>query len=163
MYVYVLIGLFHACSTNEAIFMGCPMVAIPNFADQNINATRAAELGIAAHIPSPFAPKPADNLEHVTPQVLRNAVDTVLTDPSYKASALRLRDVARRRRRHFEKEAPREVFDYVDECHQRAAAKEVSKVLQISSCSRPIRARHVDGKLHTSKADEMRFSRIASH
>lgn len=150
-------------STNEAIFMGCPMVAIPNFSDQNLNARRASEIGIAVHIPCPFAPKPAEHLEYVTPETLKQAVNIILTDPSYKVAARRIRDVARKRRRHFEKEAPREVFDYVDEYHQREAAREASKALQVSSCSRPIRARHVDTQLNGAIMDGLRFSRIASH
>lgn len=150
-------------STNEAIFMGCPMVSIPTYGDQNMNAKRASEVGIAVHIPSPYAPKPAADLKHVTPQVLKRAVDEVLTQPSYKDAANHMKDIARQRRWHFENEAMKEIFEYVEEYNQRSAAKEASRALRVSSCSRPIRAQHVGSNLHKANATEAHFSRIASH
>jgi len=150
-------------STNEAIFMGCPMVSIPNYGDQNINAKRASEVGIAVHIPSPSAPKPAEDLKYVTPQVIKRAVNEVLTKPSYKAAAAHMRDIARKRRRRFENEAMNEIFDYVEEYNKRSSAKEASRVLRVTSCSQPIRAKHIGSNLHKANLAEQNFSRIASH
>mmetsp|Transcript_9267 Transcript_9267/g.33963 ORF Transcript_9267/g.33963 Transcript_9267/m.33963 type:complete len:143 (-) Transcript_9267:76-504(-) len=98
--------------------MGCPMVAIPNFCDQSTNAARAEELGIAVHIPSPCAPLPVKDLTHVTPERLQEAVEEVLSGPRFKEACLQLRQVARLRRRYFDREAANEILAYADQWHQ---------------------------------------------
>ena len=64
-------------STNEALFMGCPFVSVPLFADQSRNAQRAEELGLGVHIPNPNAPKFAPSLEYVSQKTLVKAVDAI--------------------------------------------------------------------------------------
>jgi len=125
-------------STNEAIFMGCPMVSIPNFGDQNMNAERAAKLGIAVHIRSPYAPKPVEDLTYVTPEVLKAAVDEIIHNPKYKAAARKYRDLARQRRSYFREQAANEIFAYADEWRLRSLAKSSYKNLRISHCSKPV-------------------------
>lgn len=68
--------------TREALSNGVPVVAIPMFAEQPANAARVAELGAGLSLP----------VEDATHPQLRHALDTVLTDPSYR---YRARDVQR--------------------------------------------------------------------
>jgi UDP:flavonoid glycosyltransferase YjiC (YdhE family) len=65
-----------------ALTHGLPMVLLPMGADQPLNAARCADLGIARAL---------DAVE-ATPETVRAAVATVLTDPSYRRAAERLRD-----------------------------------------------------------------------
>ncbi|MDP9326069.1 MAG: glycosyltransferase [Candidatus Dormibacteraeota bacterium] len=64
-------------SIKESSIAGVPMVVMPITADQPYNAERAAALGIAEVI----AP------DHRTPEAVRNAVQKVLQEPSYRAQA----------------------------------------------------------------------------
>jgi UDP:flavonoid glycosyltransferase YjiC (YdhE family) len=61
---------------------GLPMVLIPMGADQPLNAARCAELGVGQVLDALAA----------TPEMVRAAVATVLSDPSYRQAAERLRD-----------------------------------------------------------------------
>jgi UDP:flavonoid glycosyltransferase YjiC (YdhE family) len=65
-----------------ALAHGLPMVLMPMGADQPYNATRCAELGIARVL---------DAVE-ARPETVREAVSSVLADPSYRRAAARLRD-----------------------------------------------------------------------
>ena len=61
----------------EALTHGMPLVAIPIDADQPLNAERCLALGVANVIES----------NRRTPDAIRNAVRTVLADPSYRRNA----------------------------------------------------------------------------
>ena len=65
----------------DALTHGLPLVAIPIDADQPINAERCAALGVA------------EVIEHDrrTPEAIRDAVRTVLGNPSYRARAQQIR------------------------------------------------------------------------
>jgi UDP:flavonoid glycosyltransferase YjiC (YdhE family) len=65
-----------------ALAHGVPMVLLPLGADQPMNAERCTALGVAQVLDAVDA----------TPQMLRQAVATVLADPGYRQAAERLRD-----------------------------------------------------------------------
>ena len=62
--------------------LGLPMVVLPMSADQPRNARRCADLGVARVV----------ELEKCTPEAIRAATRAVLSDPSYRANAKRVRD-----------------------------------------------------------------------
>uniref|UniRef100_A0A3B3V6M7 UDP-glucuronosyltransferase n=1 Tax=Poecilia latipinna TaxID=48699 RepID=A0A3B3V6M7_9TELE len=64
----------------EAIYHGVPMVGIPTFADQPDNMVQMEAKGAAVVV----------NLNFMTTEVLRDAVNTVINDKSYKENAMRL-------------------------------------------------------------------------
>ncbi|HST18367.1 MAG TPA: glycosyltransferase [Gaiellaceae bacterium] len=66
----------------EALTHGLPLVTIPIDADQPLNAERCAALGVARVIEH----------DQRTPAAIRNAVRRVLSDPSYRFNAERIRD-----------------------------------------------------------------------
>jgi len=72
---YTDVAITHAGmnSTNDLLYNNVPFVAIPIGADQPYMAKRAEELGATISLDK-------DNL---TPEILRNSVKKVLTDPSY--------------------------------------------------------------------------------
>lgn len=61
-------------STSEAIYYEVPLVVIPQTSDQPLIANQLVELHMGYHI----------NPEEVSVEMLKKAVDTVLSDPSYK-------------------------------------------------------------------------------
>ncbi|MFI8793728.1 glycosyltransferase [Streptomyces sp. NPDC055105] len=63
--------------TREAIAAGVPMVAVPMFAEQSLNATRLEQLGIGRRI----------NVEDLTRDSLAQAVRTLLEDRTFRACA----------------------------------------------------------------------------
>ncbi|HET9674460.1 MAG TPA: glycosyltransferase [Gaiellaceae bacterium] len=65
-----------------ALAHGLPQVLIPMGADQPLNGKRCEELGLA-RVLDPIA---------ATPESVRDAVSTVLTDETYRAAAERMRD-----------------------------------------------------------------------
>jgi UDP-N-acetylglucosamine:LPS N-acetylglucosamine transferase len=65
-------------SLHEAFFWGCPMLCIPVFGDQHPNAASVEQMGAGIQIPSPFAPNPSPNLDHVTVEALKDALDNIL-------------------------------------------------------------------------------------
>jgi UDP:flavonoid glycosyltransferase YjiC (YdhE family) len=65
-----------------ALAHGLPLVVVPISADQPENAARCAAMGLGRVM------QPAD----LTPEVAREAVLTVLADPSYRANAEQVRD-----------------------------------------------------------------------
>jgi UDP:flavonoid glycosyltransferase YjiC (YdhE family) len=69
-------------SVNGALAYGRPMVLLPMGADQPYNAARCAELGIARVL---------DPVQ-VTPESVRETVSIVMSDPSYRRAAERMRD-----------------------------------------------------------------------
>jgi UDP:flavonoid glycosyltransferase YjiC (YdhE family) len=69
-------------SVMGALSHGLPMVLAPMGADQPLNAARCADLGVARVL---------DALE-ATPETVREAVSSVLADPTYRRNAERLRD-----------------------------------------------------------------------
>eukprot|EP00958_Prasinococcus_capsulatus_P021861 scaffold3030_cov305-Prasinococcus_capsulatus_cf.AAC.5 len=87
-------------SANEAAFMGCPVVAIPAFFDQTPNAERAVALGLGAMIPNPWAPGLPENMEHVTPHLVREKVEWVLRSEEVRRACARVK-AAQRSRHHF--------------------------------------------------------------
>ncbi|WP_433280203.1 macrolide family glycosyltransferase [Pseudonocardia xinjiangensis] len=72
-------------STMEAIFHGVPMVVVPQMVEQEATADRVAELGLGVQL------DPAD----ATPGALAKAVDTVVSDPAYRAACARMGALAR--------------------------------------------------------------------
>ncbi|KAJ0067986.1 hypothetical protein NL108_014249 [Boleophthalmus pectinirostris] len=64
----------------EAIYHGVPMVGLPVFADQPENMLHMTEKGAAISLEFNF----------IKPEDLRNAINTVINDKSYKANAMRL-------------------------------------------------------------------------
>ncbi|XP_072289413.1 UDP-glucuronosyltransferase 2A1-like [Eucyclogobius newberryi] len=64
----------------EAIYHGVPMVGLPMFADQPDNMVHMVEKGAAISLEFNF----------MTTENLRDAINTVINDKSYKANALRL-------------------------------------------------------------------------
>lgn len=72
---YTDVAITHAGmnSTSDLLYNNVPFVAIPIGADQPYMAKRAEELGATISLDK-------DNL---TPEILRNSVEKVLTDPSY--------------------------------------------------------------------------------
>jgi UDP:flavonoid glycosyltransferase YjiC (YdhE family) len=69
-------------TVTAALSCGLPIVAIPIDADQPVNAQRCAALGVARVIESRTR----------TPAAIRDAVRTVLADPSYRLRAEQTRD-----------------------------------------------------------------------
>jgi MGT family glycosyltransferase len=69
-------------SVMGALAHGLPMVVIPMGADQPLNAARCETLGVARVL---------DAME-ATPRMVREAVATVLEDPTYRRAAERMRD-----------------------------------------------------------------------
>ncbi len=67
--------------TMEAVQHGVPMVAIPQMAEQRVNADRIEELGLGVHLPR----------EQVTARALREAVLRVAEDPAVRAGVTALR------------------------------------------------------------------------
>ena len=65
--------------TGEAIYYGVPMIAIPQMEEQAITARQIEKLGLGRA----FLDKNA-----ITAEALRDAVTALLTDPSYKNTAL---------------------------------------------------------------------------
>jgi MGT family glycosyltransferase len=68
-------------TVTAALSCGLPMVAIPIDADQPVNAQRCAALGVAEVI----------QYGQRTPKTIRDSVQTVLSDPSYRSKAERIR------------------------------------------------------------------------
>ncbi|MEV7385176.1 macrolide family glycosyltransferase [Streptomyces sp. NPDC091215] len=67
--------------TMEAVQYGVPMVAIPQMAEQRVNAGRIEDLGLGVHLPR----------ERVTAESLRAAVLRVSADPAVRAAVAGLR------------------------------------------------------------------------
>ncbi|MEU9452029.1 macrolide family glycosyltransferase [Streptomyces sp. NPDC048277] len=67
--------------TMEAVQHGVPMVAIPQMAEQRVNAGRIEDLGLGAYLPR----------EQVTARSLRDAVLRVSKDPAVRAGVAALR------------------------------------------------------------------------
>lgn len=65
-----------------ALVNGLPLVVSPISADQPDNAERCAALGIGGVVES----------ERFSPEALRDAVRMILSEPSYRRSAERIRD-----------------------------------------------------------------------
>ncbi len=65
-----------------ALAHGLPQVVLPMGADQLLNAARCAELGVARVL----------DVVTVTPEQVREAVSVVLSDPTYRSAAERIRD-----------------------------------------------------------------------
>ncbi|MCX4763610.1 OleI family self-immunity macrolide glycosyltransferase [Streptomyces sp. NBC_01275] len=66
----------------EAVQHGVPMVAVPQMAEQRVNADRIEDLRLGVHLPR----------EHATPQALRDAVLRVSSDPGIRAGISALRE-----------------------------------------------------------------------
>jgi len=73
---YTDVAVTHAGmnSISDLIYGAVPFVAIPLGADQPVLAKRAEELGATIAL----------DAESLTPEILRNAIETVLNDPSYR-------------------------------------------------------------------------------
>lgn len=81
---YTDVAITHAGmnSTSDLLYNNIPFVAIPIGADQPYMAKRAEELGATISLDK-------DNL---TPKILRNSVEKVLTDPSYLENIKKISD-----------------------------------------------------------------------
>jgi MGT family glycosyltransferase len=71
-------------SINEGLYYGVPLVVVPQQMEQAINARQAAQQGTAIVLGDrpPYG--------RTTPTELRHALDTVLTDDSYRQNAERI-------------------------------------------------------------------------
>jgi len=76
---YIFISHVGNNGFNEALYFGTPILAVPIFGDQNINAATVERLGLGVAIFSPFAPSPAENIDHITASVLMDAVDALVS------------------------------------------------------------------------------------
>jgi MGT family glycosyltransferase len=81
-YCSMVVSHAGAGSVVGALAHGLPMVLIPLGADQPLNAARCEDIRVAQVL---------DALE-VTPDDMRDAVSTVLADPTYRLNAARIRD-----------------------------------------------------------------------
>lgn len=69
----------------DGLLAGVPMIAVPQGAEQFMNADRLVELGVARRVDTPDA----------TPQTLRAALDALVNDPETARRSARLRAAAR--------------------------------------------------------------------
>ncbi|XP_024080454.1 UDP-glucuronosyltransferase 2A3-like isoform X3 [Cimex lectularius] len=69
-------------STNEAVTSGVPMVVVPMFGDQHHNAKALESIGFAVSV----------DFNSLTEDDLRQAVNKVLNDPSYKENARKTKE-----------------------------------------------------------------------
>ncbi|WP_305764731.1 MULTISPECIES: nucleotide disphospho-sugar-binding domain-containing protein, partial [Actinomycetes] len=72
-------------SSAEGLYCGLPMIAVPQSAEQPMNADRLVELGVARRIDTADA----------TAEVLRAALTELTTDPEVARVSARLRDEVR--------------------------------------------------------------------
>ncbi|XP_052741723.1 uncharacterized protein LOC112045599 [Bicyclus anynana] len=70
-------------STDEAITSGVPLIAIPIYGDQWYNAEKYVKHGIGKQL----------DINKLTEELFKNAVETVITDESYRKNILRLRQM----------------------------------------------------------------------
>ncbi|XP_052741023.1 uncharacterized protein LOC112045603 [Bicyclus anynana] len=70
-------------STDEAITAGVPLVAIPMLGDQWYNAEKYVKHGIGKQL----------DIDTLTEELFKNAVETVITDESYRKNIIRLRQL----------------------------------------------------------------------
>ncbi|XP_045454955.1 UDP-glycosyltransferase UGT5-like, partial [Melitaea cinxia] len=70
-------------STDEAITAGVPLVAIPMFTDQWYNAEKYIKHGIGMKL----------DIDFLTEDKLKHAIETVITDESYRRNIIKLRDI----------------------------------------------------------------------
>lgn len=79
----------------DCLAAGVPLVALPFGADQPLNALRVAELGLGVSLADtdvPGSPAPRTDVGALDPARVRDAVERVLTDPSYRQAAALMRD-----------------------------------------------------------------------
>ncbi|MFC3750282.1 macrolide family glycosyltransferase [Paenibacillus sp. GCM10012306] len=69
-------------STNEGLYYGVPLIVIPQSADQPVIAGRVANIGAGVKL----------QMESLTAKQLREAVDHVLSDPSFKEAVAAIRE-----------------------------------------------------------------------
>eukprot|EP00958_Prasinococcus_capsulatus_P021329 scaffold2886_cov398-Prasinococcus_capsulatus_cf.AAC.1 len=112
-------------SSNEAVFMGCPLVCIPAFGDQTANALRAVALGLGAIIPNPWAPDFARNLDYVTPKVVKEKVEWVLKSDDVKRACAEMKKKHRAKHGYLHSEAVDDIQEYVIEWRSTHGAKKV--------------------------------------
>lgn len=81
---YTDVAITHAGmnSTSDLLYNNVPFVAIPIGADQPYMAGRASELGAAISLEK----------DKLTPDILKNSVKKVLTDPSYVENIKKISD-----------------------------------------------------------------------
>ncbi|KAG1672612.1 hypothetical protein FOA52_002092 [Chlamydomonas sp. UWO 241] len=119
------LGLFHGGmnTTQEALCCSVPMVVMPCFGDQNMNAARVAALGCGVHIPHPAAPGLGLDMDHVTPEVLGAAVSEISDNlPKYQAASTRMRQLFAARAKYLTDGAVDDILSYVDKFDAGAAA-----------------------------------------
>ncbi|MEU2249264.1 macrolide family glycosyltransferase [Streptomyces sp. NPDC019224] len=71
--------------SSEGLYSGVPMIAVPQGVDQFMNADKLVELGVARRV----------DTDDATPEVLRDALTALVTDPGVARRSARLRDDAR--------------------------------------------------------------------
>ena len=75
-------------TTLGALAAGRPLVVVPLFADQPVNARRVAAIGAGIALPPPTADGPP--LPEVDAGALHAAIETVLREPAYAEAAGRV-------------------------------------------------------------------------
>uniref|UniRef100_A0A0G4I5N5 UDP-glycosyltransferases domain-containing protein n=1 Tax=Chromera velia CCMP2878 TaxID=1169474 RepID=A0A0G4I5N5_9ALVE len=103
-------------SVHESIVAGCPMVCLPFFGDQSMNADLVLRHGLGVCIPSPHAPAPARSVAHVTRERFSEALDELTTPgkcSAVKKASAQMRSHALKQLDWLEKEAVTEMEQFL--------------------------------------------------
>lgn len=88
-------------STHEGLNYGIPLIVIPQSADQPVIAKQVENLGVGIKL----------SMKELTVEQLRESVELVLNNPSYKKAALHLKESFRKSGGY--KEATNEIFTFI--------------------------------------------------
>jgi len=91
------------CGNNgvhEALFCGTPMLCVPVFGDQHLNAETISRLKLGVQLASPFAPAPSANLDHVTASKLCEKLDE-LTHSDIRQACDTYKETMRKQHEYF--------------------------------------------------------------
>lgn len=106
------------CGNNgvhEAFFFGCPMLCVPVFGDQHLNAETIVKMGVGVQIASPFAPAPSPNLDHITAEELCTKLLEVLGTKSkqIQSSCLCIKEEMRRQHEVYHSNGIKEMESFI--------------------------------------------------
>merc|ERR1712226_1835695 len=82
-------------SFTEAMSFGTPVVVCPGFGDQIVNAQKAVDLGVGLKVDRPTSKHPNDEVASLYRREVCNAVQSVLSTPSFKQMAKRQQEELR--------------------------------------------------------------------